>query len=174
MSPSVVVTGALCALFVSPVFGQSTTGSGPGSPSRPGGVPGSPGLPGTSGQPGAPALPGTSGAPSTVPRPIPSTTPRDPAIPRPGDPASTLRSLGDTEGRQSGGNPSQTAVDSQISRIQEALKSQGHDPGPIDGRLGARTQDAIRAFQSSRGLPVTGQMDQQTMERLGVRRPIVR
>jgi peptidoglycan hydrolase-like protein with peptidoglycan-binding domain len=63
------------------------------------------------------------------------------------------------------------AVDSQITRIQESLKSQGHDPGTIDGRMGARTQDAIRAFQTSRGLPVTGQMDHQTMEKLGVGRP---
>jgi peptidoglycan hydrolase-like protein with peptidoglycan-binding domain len=66
------------------------------------------------------------------------------------------------------------SVDSQISRIQEALKSQGHDPGAIDGRMGARTQDAIRAFQASRGLPVTGQMDPQTTEKLGVGRPVVR
>ena len=35
----------------------------------------------------------------------------------------------------------------------------GFDPGPADGMFGARTIDAIAAYQQARGLPVTGQID---------------
>ena len=35
---------------------------------------------------------------------------------------------------------------------------------PIDGNKGSNTTDAIRAFQSSRGLPATGVADQETWE----------
>ncbi len=35
---------------------------------------------------------------------------------------------------------------------------------PIDGNRGSDTTDAIRAFQSSRGLPATGVADQETWE----------
>ena len=43
-----------------------------------------------------------------------------------------------------------------IRAMQEALRLQGFDPGPIDGILGRRTSAAIRAFQSDRGLVVDG------------------
>jgi peptidoglycan hydrolase-like protein with peptidoglycan-binding domain len=49
---------------------------------------------------------------------------------------------------------------------QQALQAKGYDPGPIDGVHGPRTTAAIRDFQKAEGLPVTGQMDGQTRERL--------
>lgn len=52
--------------------------------------------------------------------------------------------------------------------------AQGQDPGPIDGVMGAKTQDAIKAFQSSQNLTATGQIDQQTIDKLGVGRTSAR
>lgn len=40
--------------------------------------------------------------------------------------------------------------------IQEALRLAGVDPGPVDGMFGPRTEQAVRRFQSSRGLAADG------------------
>ena len=40
--------------------------------------------------------------------------------------------------------------------IQDALKKLRYKPGPIDGKLGARTADAIRAYQRDFDLPQDG------------------
>jgi peptidoglycan hydrolase-like protein with peptidoglycan-binding domain len=52
---------------------------------------------------------------------------------------------------------------------QEALKTQGFDPGPIDGRMGPRTRAAINDYQTKNNLPVTGMLDDATMAKLNVR-----
>jgi peptidoglycan hydrolase-like protein with peptidoglycan-binding domain len=41
--------------------------------------------------------------------------------------------------------------------LQDRLDRAGYDPGPVDGRLGGRTQAALREFERDAGLPVTGQ-----------------
>ena len=33
-----------------------------------------------------------------------------------------------------------------VKRVQQALKEQGQDPGPIDGIIGPKTKQALRAF----------------------------
>ena len=52
--------------------------------------------------------------------------------------------------------------------VQEALKAKGNDPGPIDGRMGPKTRAALKEFQQASGLKATGQLDNQTAEKLGV------
>jgi peptidoglycan hydrolase-like protein with peptidoglycan-binding domain len=45
--------------------------------------------------------------------------------------------------------------------------SQGYYRGHVDGRYGSRTAFAVRAFQSSAGLPPTGRLDIETVKALG-------
>ena len=56
-------------------------------------------------------------------------------------------------------------------QLQEALRLAGFDPGPVDGIFGPRTQDAMRRFQRTRGLPETGNPDKQSIEILELKRP---
>lgn len=44
-----------------------------------------------------------------------------------------------------------------VSNIQMGLQRLGYDPGPADGRLGPRTQAAIREYERDNGLLVDGQ-----------------
>ncbi len=43
-----------------------------------------------------------------------------------------------------------------LTIIQAALAAKGYDPGPIDGKMGARTRAAIRQYQTDTGFEVTG------------------
>jgi peptidoglycan hydrolase-like protein with peptidoglycan-binding domain len=45
--------------------------------------------------------------------------------------------------------------------------SRGYYRGRVDGKYGSRTAFAVRAFQSSAGLPPTGRLDMQTLDALG-------
>ncbi len=51
--------------------------------------------------------------------------------------------------------------------IQKALKAKGFDPGTMDGKMGPGTAAALKAFQSSKGLPV-GQLSKDTFRALGL------
>lgn len=53
-----------------------------------------------------------------------------------------------------------------VKEIQELLKARGFDPGLIDGKLGPKTQAAIRAFQEARGLVIDGKAGQYTWNAL--------
>jgi hypothetical protein len=52
---------------------------------------------------------------------------------------------------------------------QEALKTRGFDPGPIDGLMGPRTRAAVMDYQKKNDLPPTGMLDTATMAKLDVR-----
>ena len=56
-----------------------------------------------------------------------------------------------------------------IRRAQEVLKGKGFDPGAISGRMHARTQEALRQFQTANDLPATGVLDQKTADKLGIK-----
>ena len=55
-----------------------------------------------------------------------------------------------------------------IKKAKEALKAKGLNPGPMDGTLDIKTQQALREFQQANKLPVTGTLDPQTAEKLGL------
>ena len=52
---------------------------------------------------------------------------------------------------------------SQVKEIQQILKNADFDPGPVDGRMGNRTRQAIKKFQEAKGLQPTGKIDEETM-----------
>ena len=54
-----------------------------------------------------------------------------------------------------------------LKMIQLALKNAGYNPGPIDGRKGKQTKEAIKAFQKANGLKADGSVGKQTWELLG-------
>ena len=51
----------------------------------------------------------------------------------------------------------------EIRLIQMGLKSEGHDPGRADGRLGPKTRVALRAWQGSQGMAPTGRLDKESV-----------
>lgn len=57
----------------------------------------------------------------------------------------------------------------QIRQAQQALDQKGFNAGRADGKLGPETKQALQSFQQSQGLQVTGQLNQQTMAKLGIR-----
>jgi hypothetical protein len=73
-----------------------------------------------------------------------------------------------SDAKDSVGSVQRNVSTNQVRQIQAALKAEGHEPGPIDGVMGGRTQEALRAYQSSKKLNVTGRLDAETMEKLGV------
>jgi len=66
------------------------------------------------------------------------------------------------EGRHAG------ATSGRVRAVQEALKTKGFDPGPIDGIQGPQTTQAVRDFQRAENLSVTGRADSATLNKLGV------
>ena len=53
-----------------------------------------------------------------------------------------------------------------VRKIQQALHAAGYEPGPIDGKMGKRTQNAIRRFQEANGLSVDGKVGPKTWGKL--------
>jgi len=56
---------------------------------------------------------------------------------------------------------------SDVRSAQQALKDDGYNTGPIDGKMGPKTAAALRKFQKDHGIQATGRLDSQTMAALG-------
>jgi hypothetical protein len=139
-----VVTGTMM-LLIGPAVAQ-TAGSGAASP--------------------APTAP-TPTPSVTKPAPTPSGTTSIETSPSKGVPGAPKG----TDPADSGGaSPKATApADAEQTRsVQQALKDRGMHPGPVDGAMSPETQAAIRAFQKDQKIPVTGRLDSQTREKLGM------
>jgi peptidoglycan hydrolase-like protein with peptidoglycan-binding domain len=78
--------------------------------------------------------------------------------------AQTTTPSGEPKARESTG----TMKSEQVKAVQQALKDKGHDPGAVDGKMGPKTQAALRDFQSKEGLKASGRLDADTMAKLGV------
>jgi len=55
-----------------------------------------------------------------------------------------------------------------VTKLQQLLKNEGFDPGPIDGIFGSRTQAAVKGFQEEVDLVVDGIVGIRTWTALGV------
>jgi peptidoglycan hydrolase-like protein with peptidoglycan-binding domain len=81
---------------------------------------------------------------------------------------------GDTDVRQSGGQKTPTssagmaASSEEITKLQQALKDRGQDPGTVNGVMTPQTQQALKSFQAQQGLNATGTLDSQSRTALGL------
>jgi peptidoglycan hydrolase-like protein with peptidoglycan-binding domain len=53
-----------------------------------------------------------------------------------------------------------------VIQLQTALKAAGYNPGPIDGKVGAKTKEAVVSFQQDHGLKVDGKVGFKTLTAL--------
>jgi Putative peptidoglycan binding domain len=54
-----------------------------------------------------------------------------------------------------------------LTSVQRALQAAGYDPGVIDGKMGVKTQTALKQYQADKGLPA-GNLNIETLKSLGV------
>jgi peptidoglycan hydrolase-like protein with peptidoglycan-binding domain len=98
------------------------------------------------------------GVPSIWAQYTPQTGPSKPGIPE----------RMQTPGQETGPMSSSHISSEDIKAVKEALKAKGLNPGPINGTLDSKTQQALRDFQKTNDLPVTGTIDPKTASKLGV------
>ena len=68
----------------------------------------------------------------------------------------------------SSGSARTTSDSAYVRSLQQALNNRGFNAGTPDGRWGPSTEEALRQFQSSQGIPSTGQPDARTSAALGL------
>ncbi len=61
---------------------------------------------------------------------------------------------------------------STVTNIQAGLQRLGYDPGPADGRLGPKTQAAIRQYEQDNGLLVDGQASPALWDHIRAQSPV--
>jgi len=65
-------------------------------------------------------------------------------------------------------NTALTPSSATVSAAQRSLRKRGFYKGTIDGQMGAETAAAIREYQRNSNLRLTGRIDRETLESLGV------
>jgi peptidoglycan hydrolase-like protein with peptidoglycan-binding domain len=55
-----------------------------------------------------------------------------------------------------------------VKQVQQKLSEAGQDVGQPDGKLGPKTQAALKEFQEKNGLQASGQLDEQTFAALNI------
>ena len=55
-----------------------------------------------------------------------------------------------------------------VANVQQELERQGYRTGGVDGQFGPATRRALLSFQRDNGLPVTGEIDEPTLDALGL------
>lgn len=61
------------------------------------------------------------------------------------------------------------SADDTIRATQSKLAKLGYYGGTVDGAMGSQTSAAIRRYQIAENIKVTGELNRQTLERLGIR-----
>jgi hypothetical protein len=155
-----IVTAALLSasigLGTNSLLAQTTPGgsTGPTNPSGPIAPMPRETQPTIPGQP-APGLPQTNPMPGQAAPGMPS--------PMPGQPGT----IPERVQRPNLSDEKMAVTSDDIRKAQNALKAKGLNPGD-DGRMDVKTQQALRDFQKSNNLPVTGVLDDKTAEKLGI------
>lgn len=139
------------------VLGQVAPGGAPSGPTPPGGM-----------GPGAPQ------PDPNFPRPMQPTIPGQPAPglpgqtqPIPGQPGTIPERIQPPDAGSQRDRSANVSPDD-VRKAQQALRANGHNPGTASGVMDSQTQQALRDFQKANNLPVTGVLDQQTAQKLGV------
>ena len=57
-----------------------------------------------------------------------------------------------------------------VRQAQQALKVKGFDPGPVDGKYGPKTREAVLNYQKQNNIVANGRLGGETYESLGVKR----
>lgn len=57
---------------------------------------------------------------------------------------------------------------SEVRQVQQALDKDGFQVGRVDGHWGPETSSALKQFQESKKIQSNGQLDQQTLSKLGL------
>jgi peptidoglycan hydrolase-like protein with peptidoglycan-binding domain len=60
------------------------------------------------------------------------------------------------------------ATGSKVQQVQQALMQQGFYSGEINGMLDSETNEAVRAYQMDKGLPMGGGLTLETLDSLGI------
>jgi peptidoglycan hydrolase-like protein with peptidoglycan-binding domain len=137
-----IAIALVSVMLASPAFAQATTGSPETKGEKPKGAPAKPD---GAGQTPKASDSGTSGTMKS-------------------DSSTMTSDTGTKSGRKGG-----MAMDAEkVKAAQQALKDKGHDPGDIDGKMGPKTQAALRDFQKAQGMQATGRLDPKTMQSLGM------
>lgn len=84
------------------------------------------------------------------------------------DPSTMRNRLSRAKDTMLDGSDKVTGSQTHVAAAQQALRTNGYNPGPIDGYVGPQTTAAVREFQQREQLAVTGQLDPDTLGRLGV------
>lgn len=61
-----------------------------------------------------------------------------------------------------------TPSNAQVRKAQQRLRARGYQAGSADGIMGPQTIAALRRYQSANGLTVTGKVDLDTLDSLGI------
>jgi len=67
-----------------------------------------------------------------------------------------------------GGDGEQAGDQDTVRRVQAQLHQLGFYNGPIDGKFGDATREALRRYQYEKRLPASGKMDDLTLAKLGI------
>ena len=69
---------------------------------------------------------------------------------------------------QQSANGQQSQSPEVVKQVQQKLSESGQDVGQPDGKMGPKTQAALKEFQQQNGLQASGKLDEQTLAALNI------
>ena len=88
-----------------------------------------------------------------------------------GSSASTTGNSGQNAETESGGALRNGCEGDEVKSLQQLMKDTGHYSGPVNGKFGPLTEDAVRTFQEEKGLTVDGVVGSETLSKLNEKPP---